>query len=158
MAYGARSTKKSKRPNFAAAQAAHLRALERQRRESAKGIITACKKAEEIFQAERKARIAAASSSSSIQEPRLSRKEARSVAAAAAKQQRRRERRAAEAEAEATELLANDAIRLARKMFALRLDSSREEDEDDEECYKMETWPEFKARVLSWHGLRRKYN
>ncbi|KAI9647865.1 hypothetical protein NHQ30_004253 [Ciborinia camelliae] len=162
MAYGYQSKKRAKLPNYSAARAAHLRALEWKRKESAREIIAASKKAEEIFQAEKKAAALATSSPSSIIGQRLSKKERRAVAAAAARQERRNKLRVAQAKAEAqaevTSLLANNAIRLAREMFALRLGDPklREEDWDGGEEYEMEGWGEFKARVLSWHGIRRK--
>lgn len=52
MAYGAEYVRKSGKPNYAAAHAAHLRALERSRRESGRQSIETCKRAEALFQAE----------------------------------------------------------------------------------------------------------
>ncbi|TGO22384.1 hypothetical protein BPAE_0170g00170 [Botrytis paeoniae] len=84
----------------------------------------------------------------------------------AAKQQERRESRIAEANAaEVTRLLANEALQLARRIYALRLrdprvggdyaDGNEEENEyeDDGEEEDPETIDEFRNRVLGWYGV-----
>ncbi|KAF7954127.1 hypothetical protein EAE96_005259 [Botrytis aclada] len=178
MVYIRKKLRNSMKPDFANAHKGHLRALEKERRESAKRLIEACKKAEAVSQAEKEARrvVAEAAAIAEASQPKLSRKEARTAAAKAAKEERRLERQTAEAKtaeantAEVTRLLANDALQLARRMYALRLrdprvggdcaDVNEEEDEYDDygEQEEPETLEEFKTRVLGWYGLCRKRN
>ncbi|KAF7898114.1 hypothetical protein EAF00_004560 [Botryotinia globosa] len=146
MPYGAGYVRKSGEPNYAAAHAAHLRALERRRRESGREIIEACKCAEDVFQAEK-----------------MKIKEARIAAAKAAKQERRRQRRIAQAEAA---LSSNEALSIARRVSALRLRDPLSgknfgdgvDYNDDGEGNELESLDEFKARVLGWFGVRRVMN
>ncbi|KAF7920581.1 uncharacterized protein EAE97_011474 [Botrytis byssoidea] len=151
MAYGAEYVRKSGKPNYAAAHAAHLRALERNRRESGRQLIEACKRAEALFQAQKEAREITAAIAAS--QPKLTKKEALVAAAKAAKVERRRQRRIAQAEAA---LSANEAISIARRMYALRLRDPLSGKQfvdgvdynDDGEGNELESLDEFKARVL----------
>ncbi|TGO16565.1 hypothetical protein BTUL_0026g00170 [Botrytis tulipae] len=161
MPYGAGYVRKSGEPNYAAAHAAHLRTLERRRRESGREIIEACKRAEDVFQAEKKARDLAAAIAAS--QPKLTRKEARIAAAKAAKVERRRQRRIAQAEAA---LSANEALSIARRMYARRLRDPLSGKQfvdgvdynDDGEGNELEFLDEFKARILGWFGVHRVMN
>ncbi|TGO36225.1 hypothetical protein BHYA_0131g00030 [Botrytis hyacinthi] len=161
MPYGAGYVRKDGEPNYAAAHAKHLRALERRRRVSGREIIEACKRAEAVFQAEKKARELAAAIAAS--QSKLTRKEALVAAAKAAKQKRRRERRIAQAEAA---LSANEALSIARRIYALRLRDPLSgknfvdgvDYNDDGEGNELESLNEFKARIFGWFGVRRVMN
>lgn len=90
----------------------------------------------------------------------MTKKEALVAAAKAAKEERRRQRRIAQAEAA---LSANEALSIARRMYALRLRDPLSGKQfidgvdynDDGEGNELESLDEFKARVLGWFGVHR---
>ncbi|TEY32467.1 hypothetical protein BOTCAL_0729g00030 [Botryotinia calthae] len=166
MAYGAEYVRNTGKPNYAAAHAAHLRALERTRRESDREAPFLILSLQRISNKRNRAnsfdhveaREVAATIAAS--KPKLTNKEARDAAIKAARKQRRRERRIAQAEAA---LSANEALHLACRMYALRFRDPLSEKkfvhgedyDDDGEGIKLESLDEFEARVFGWLGVRR---
>ncbi|KAF5876895.1 uncharacterized protein Bfra_001250 [Botrytis fragariae] len=150
MVYINKKLKKAK-PNYTAAHRGHMRALEHERRASAKKIIRANIRADMIFAAEQHARALLPVQPTS---PKRSKNEKKRRAAAATATKQRQERAEAKEKAEA-----NEVASLARQFWELRLagrefeggENDNEDDYDDEEDEE-----EVKSKFSGWFGLSRK--
>ncbi|KAM0173752.1 hypothetical protein ACHAPC_010292 [Botrytis cinerea] len=152
MTYINKKSKKAK-TNYAAAHRGHMRALEHEQGASAKKIVRANIRADEIFAAEQRAK--ALASVDHAPSKRSKKEKERRAAALAATKKRRHDRRAAEALAKIEAEVASLAhqlweLRLARQEF-VGGDDSNEDDNDDEEDEE-----ELKNKLSDWFGLRRK--